>query len=163
MEPVNLLIFRQLGVLTCALFFWFFSAPVVSGGEDAWNACLRFFHKTAAGKYMQAYDIFSGAVKERLPFIEFKSRAKDIKYFKILDKKSLDNEASFSRYFVKARLRVVYHGGYYEAVYEGKVDMHLRKGEWKVIAVKLKPVSQKLLKKTGAVEQPLEEIDFGPR
>ena len=105
-----------------------------------------FFLSVRTGRYRRAYDHLSPSVRRDVPYGEFEARSRDIKWARVLELQATERSRNLVRYRVKGRLRLVYKGELFEAVYAGKAALSLNRGEWHIDEVELKPTQQKRLR-----------------
>ncbi|MDQ7826464.1 MAG: hypothetical protein RDV48_26920 [Candidatus Eremiobacteraeota bacterium] len=119
------------------------AAPVAASEQEISKAVKNFFQCFSQKKYEAAYDYFSLAVKQEIPFPRFREKAADIESAKIVDIRIFDSDCYLAKMKVKARIHMRYEGKYYHALYGGTCDLQREKNRWKLASVKLSPLEQK--------------------
>jgi hypothetical protein len=117
------------------------SAAAPPSPSDA--AARRFFDAVRAHDYRAAYAMLSTAVMRSLPYGEFARRSADIKRFAIIELTAFDRGAHLVRYRVRGKVRMLYQGALFDAVYSGTADIALEGAGWRIAQVDLKPIEQK--------------------
>lgn len=107
----------------------------------------RFFAAIRARDYAAAYGLLSTGVQRDLPYAVFAARSRDILTFRIITLEATERGRHLVAYRVKGKLRIVYRGDLFDAVYGGTVDVSLNGGAWRIAQVDLEPLEQKRLGK----------------
>ena len=107
----------------------------------------RFFSAIRAHDYATAYGLLSEGVRRDLPFSLFAQRSRDILTFQIVTLRAVERGRHLVRYEVKGKLRIVYRGDLFDAVYGGTVGVSSVAGGWRIAQVDLAPLEQKRLGK----------------
>lgn len=155
---ISAIIFRV--TLATLLILSGISGSMAEKDDTARKLVHRFFRMVYERKYPQAYDCFSKSIKREVSLSRFTQGAGDIRYLKLLEIKVTDREENLIKMNIQARIKMVYKGELFEAVYEGKFDVYREDGKWRVLTVDLKAKSQKALG-TKPTPEKLQKLDFG--
>jgi len=101
--------------------------------------------------YPKAYGFLSPAVRREIPYRDFAVRADDIKRFDVLRLDVYERAKALVRYKVKGKVKLVYKGQLFLALYAGTATVTRHGDRWTVEEVELKPISQKRLGKAFKV------------
>ena len=104
-----------------------------------------FFDAIRGHRYRAAYALLGPAVQQSCPYSYFVRRSRAILRFSVLELRCFDRGRHLVRFHVRGKLRLVYRGSLFEAVYAGRADLALANGAWRIAQVDLKPITQKRL------------------
>ena len=135
--------------LSC-IFFFLFPAQVSlcppraeASEKDIKVTVSNFFYYINNGKYEKAYNSFSDAIKQEVPYGKFEEKARDIKKAKIVRLSVYDQDRYLAKLHIKAKLYIVYRNRCFEALYGGTCDVQYVNRKWKLLAIDLKALEQK--------------------
>lgn len=109
------------------------------------KAITDFFYCFQQKKYRAAYKLFSQSLKEDIPYYKFSIKAETIKEAEIKQFKIYDSDKSTAKVLLRAKLKLIYKGSLYRAMYRGTCTLLKEKNEWKLLAVTLKAEESTLI------------------
>jgi hypothetical protein len=141
---------RSAGFISSALFYLLLvlAAPVCCGDakesrKEIDGAVVKFFKYVNDHSYKEAYGCFCKAIRQDVPFSKFRSRASDILKATLVEKSVYECDEYLAKLKIKARIRIMYQGSCFNALYGGTCDLTREDGRWKVASVSLKALEQK--------------------
>lgn len=111
------------------------------------QAASAFFRAVHACRYREAYEYLAPGVRRDLSYEDFERHSRDVKAVKIIELIATERARSLVRFRVKGRLRILYEGQLFDAIYGGKACMTRVGSKWCIDEVELKPLEQRPVKK----------------
>ena len=111
------------------------------------QAATAFFDAVHARRFREAYDFLAPGVQRDLSYEDFELHSREVKSVKVIELVATERARSLVRFRVKGRLRIVYEGQLFEAIYGGRACMTRVGSKWCIDEVDLKPLEQRPVKK----------------